>query len=279
MCWGKAPSRSLPRSRNRHNVGVDIGIGATLREARSRRKLDLTEVEAAIKIRVRYLQAIENEEWDALPGGAYTRGFIRTYAVYLGLDGDRLADDFKRSMMPVGSERVPRRVEPVPASARRGRPLLSGRFVAVAVSLVLVALVVGIGLSGGSDDGGGDGDAAGLAPAADRAREKQQQDNPATTTAARSGVEVELAATGEVWVCLVDAGERPLIEGEILEEGTDVGPFRSQGFELALGNGSVDVLVDGEPADVAESASPVGYSVNSEGDLIALEEGERPDCE
>ena len=48
---------------------MDTGIGATLREARNRRKVDLSEVEAAIKIRVRYLQAIENEEWDLLPGG------------------------------------------------------------------------------------------------------------------------------------------------------------------------------------------------------------------
>ena len=48
---------------------------------RNRRKIDLSEVEAATKIRVRYLRAIENEEWDVLPGGIYTRGFIRTYAV------------------------------------------------------------------------------------------------------------------------------------------------------------------------------------------------------
>ena len=91
-----------PRRRNRHNVGMDTGIGPTLREARNRRKVDLSEVEAAIKIRVRYLQAMENEEWDALPGGAYTRGFIRTYASYLGLDGERLADDYRRSDRAAG---------------------------------------------------------------------------------------------------------------------------------------------------------------------------------
>jgi cytoskeleton protein RodZ len=277
VCWGKAPSRRLPRSRNRHNVWVDIGIGATLREARARRKLDLTEVEAAIKIRVRYLQAIENEEWDALPGGAYTRGFIRTYAVYLGLDGDRLADDYRRSTMPAGGERAPRRIEPVPATARGHRPRLSGRVLAVGVSLVLVALVVGIGLSGGSDDDGGG--SSGPAPASGGGQQARQQDRTTTTAAARSGVEVELAATAEVWVCLLDAREEPLVEGEILEEGAGVGPFRSKSFEIALGNGSVDMLVDGEPASVAESSSPVGYSVNSDGDLIALEEGERPDCE
>ena len=58
-----------------------------------RRKIDLTEVEAATKIRVRYLRAIENEDWDLLPGDAYARGFVRTYAAYLGLDAERLADE------------------------------------------------------------------------------------------------------------------------------------------------------------------------------------------
>jgi cytoskeletal protein RodZ len=256
---------------------VDIGIGATLREARGRRKLDLTEVEAAIKIRVRYLQAIENEEWDALPGGAYTRGFIRTYATYLGLDGDRLADDYKRNTAPPGGERPPRRVEPVPTAARRRRPRVSGGVLAGAVSLILIALVIAIGLSSSDDEGG---DSSGSLPAVAGGKERPEQRDQATTTAAtRTGVEVELAATAEVWVCLLDAREEPLIEGEILEEGAEAGPFRSKSFEIALGNGSVDMLVDGEQAQVAESASPVGYSVNSDGDLIALEEGERPDCE
>ena len=59
-------------------MGVDDGVGATLREARNRRKIDLSEVEAATKIRVRYLRAIENEEWGLLPGDAYARSFVRT---------------------------------------------------------------------------------------------------------------------------------------------------------------------------------------------------------
>jgi cytoskeletal protein RodZ len=59
-------------------------IGATLRDARIRQKVDMPDIEAETKIRVRYLRALENEEWDVLPGGAYTRSFIRTYANHLG---------------------------------------------------------------------------------------------------------------------------------------------------------------------------------------------------
>ena len=71
---------------------MQSGIGSTLREARKRRKVELSEVEAATKIRRAYLRAIEAEDWEALPGDTYARGFVRTYASYLGLDGARLAE-------------------------------------------------------------------------------------------------------------------------------------------------------------------------------------------
>ena len=252
---------------------MDTGIGPTLREARNRRKVDLSEVEAAIKIRVRYLQAMENEEWDALPGGAYTRGFIRTYASYLGLDGERLADDYRRATGPPGGERAPKRVEPVPTARRGRRPLVSSRLVIVAVCLVLVAVVVGIALAGGN---GGSSSSSTAASEGKKAPKKHAQ-APAATS--KPDVAVRLTATAEVWVCLLDAKQEPLVDGQILEEGAEAGPFRSNGFEVALGNGSVAMYVDGKRAQVPASSSPVGYRVDPSGKLIALEEGERPSCE
>ena len=252
---------------------METGIGATLREARGRRKIDLAEVEAAIKIRIRYLQAMENEEWDALPGGAYTRGFIRTYAIYLGLDGERLADEYKRSTGVPAGERTPKRVEPVPASGRGERSPISGRLLAVAVTLVLAGLVVAIGLLGG------DGDSSVPEPSGSERSGERRSASRATAPAPKPGVEVTLAATAEVWVCLLDAGEEALIDGQILEEGADAGPFRSSRFEVALGNGSVEMTIDGREAEVPPSSSPVGYAIDSDGGLSTLEEGERPDCE
>lgn len=253
---------------------MDTGIGATLREARNRRKVGLAEVEAAIKIRVRYLQAIENEEWDALPGGAYTRGFIRTYAQYLGLDGERLADDYRRMTAPPGGERVPKRVEPVPTGARKRRSRLSSRLLIVAVSLLLIAAVVGIALAGG----GGDSTPS-PSPATKGGRSGTPAKQQSTAPAARPGVAVRLAATAEVWVCLLDASDEALVDGQILAAGEEAGPFRSRGFELALGNGSVELFVDGERSEIEASSSPVGYAVDGDGKVKALEEGERPDCE
>jgi cytoskeleton protein RodZ len=253
---------------------VDIGIGATLREARKRRKVDLAEVEASIKIRVRYLQAIENEEWDALPGGAYTRGFIRTYAGYLGLDGDRLADDYRRAADPAGAERVPKRVEPVPTGPRRPRSRISGRLLIAAVCLLLIAVLVGVALAGGG--GGGSSPNPSSSPGAVAGRDRKQAK---PTAAVKPGVAMRLAASGEVWVCLLDGGGKPLVDGQILVAGEEAGPYRSSGFEMAFGNSSIAVYVDGRPAEIAESSSPVGYTVDGKGKLVALEEGERPSCE
>ena len=64
-------------------------IGSTLREARMRARIDISEIEAQTKIRAKYLRAIENEEWGLLPGPTFVKSFLRTYAEALGLDGRR----------------------------------------------------------------------------------------------------------------------------------------------------------------------------------------------
>src|SRR5215472_7146560 len=71
-------------------------IGTTLREARMRARIDMTEVETRTKIRAKYLRAIENEEWDLLPGPVYVKSFLRTYGDFLGLDSRLLVDEYKR---------------------------------------------------------------------------------------------------------------------------------------------------------------------------------------
>src|ERR671931_92280 len=62
-------------------------IGSTLREARMHARIDISEIESETKIRAKYLRALENEEWDLLPGPTYVKSFLRTYAEALGLDG------------------------------------------------------------------------------------------------------------------------------------------------------------------------------------------------
>jgi transcriptional regulator with XRE-family HTH domain len=69
-------------------------IGPSLREARTKRGLSEDDVQKAIRIRGRYLTAIEEERWELLPGDAYTKGFLRTYAEFLGLNGTLYVDEF-----------------------------------------------------------------------------------------------------------------------------------------------------------------------------------------
>jgi cytoskeleton protein RodZ len=69
-------------------------IGPSLREARERRGLAYSQVEADTAIRSRYVRALEEEEFSILPGPTYTKGFLRTYADYLGMDGQLFVDEF-----------------------------------------------------------------------------------------------------------------------------------------------------------------------------------------
>jgi cytoskeleton protein RodZ len=139
------------------NRNVDDAVGNKLREARARRKLSLEEVEAKTKIRARYLQAIENEDWDQLPEDTYARAFIRTYGRFLGLDGDRLAEEQRRSRGAARpGERLPRvdpRPRPVVRKRRRSRGGISPRLIVAAVTALVIAALLAIGLTTGSDSG------------------------------------------------------------------------------------------------------------------------------
>ena len=82
-------------------------IGNSLREARERRGLDFAQAELATKIRGKYLRALEDEQFAVLPAQTYVKGFLRTYAEYLGLDGQLYVDEFN-SRFVSGEEHEPR---------------------------------------------------------------------------------------------------------------------------------------------------------------------------
>jgi hypothetical protein len=258
-------------------------IGKTLRDARIRRHVDFAEVEAETKIRVRYLRALENEEWDILPGGAYTRSFIRTYATHLGLDGERLADEFRRSVEDPVGERYPR-VEPPPArrapapvvAAGSSAPRLeiSRGALAALISVGLIVLLIGIGLAGGDGDGGEETaiPLPGTEQRRDQARQRDRQaENP-------NSVSLRLTALADVWVCLLDSEDTPLVDGQILGAGAEQGPFRSRSFTVAFGNGEVELEIDGDGVEVEDTPNPVGYEIRPGEPLRPLEEAERPLC-
>jgi len=92
-------------------------IGPALREARERRGLGFGDVEADTAIRTRYIRALEDEQFHVLPGATYTKGFLRAYAEYLGLDGQLFIDEFNSRHHDARSS-----VEQPIASRPRSRP-------------------------------------------------------------------------------------------------------------------------------------------------------------
>jgi cytoskeleton protein RodZ len=124
-------------------------IGGSLREARLKRNLTPADVQKAIRIRDRYLQALEEERWELLPGDAYVKGFLRTYADYLGLDGSLYVEEYNsRFARPEDPLMVPERF------ARTGSRLGGVGFlrplVVVGAIVAIVAAVAAWQLSGSS---------------------------------------------------------------------------------------------------------------------------------
>lgn len=129
-------------------------IGGSLREARLKRGLSPADVQKAIRIRDRYLQALEEERWELLPGDAYVKGFLRTYADYLGLDGSLYVDEYNsRFAHPDEAVIVPERF-----ARRRRHPGGSGLLLPLVAVGALVAIVAAVaawqlGGSSGSNQG------------------------------------------------------------------------------------------------------------------------------
>jgi cytoskeleton protein RodZ len=259
---------------------VASGIGERLREARVRRGLDLEEVAERTKIRVPFLLALEQENWDQLPGTAYARAFLRTYAEALGLDPDLVVDEYTAAE---SRESAPEAAPgpPLAARPRRGRraptratdlPRPGWATIAGAGVAAVVAILVVVGLVGGSDEepaepvesrrpaSSGDGGGG------DSAREERP-----------SRVTLTLTTTATVWVCVVDQDEQPVVEGVTLAAGEEAGPFRGRAFNVGLGNGAVEMEANGEPVEIPTVANPVGYRLTP-GRTVELAPEERPTC-
>ena len=97
-------------------------IGTSLREARSRRQIGLPQAEQATKIRAKYLRALEDERFDELPSETYVKGFLRTYADYLGLDGQLYVDEYNSRFVTGADDHEPRVRRSASGSGNRKAP-------------------------------------------------------------------------------------------------------------------------------------------------------------
>ena len=235
-------------------------IGATLREARMRAKIDINEVERRTKIRAKYLRALENEEWELLPGKVYVKSFLRTYGDFLGLDSRQLLDDYKRQYERPSDQEL-RPITPRGRDRDRERRRRGPRVPPWAViGLVLLAVVVAlyfVGRKPGSSSSSTTTTHADNSHHHHRARahtRRAKRHKPAPTK-----VKLQLTATGPVYVCLVDGTGKRLIPGVVYNVGQPIPTQSSSKLLLTLGNASVRMTVNGKPIAVAPSSSAIGF--------------------
>jgi cytoskeletal protein RodZ len=118
-------------------------IGNSLREARLRRHIEFVDAEHGTKIRGKYLRALEDERFELLPSHTYIKGFLRSYADYLGLDGQLYVDEYN-SRFVIGEEDAPVRARRVPAAKARRSDRRESNIVLLALTAIglVTALVI-----------------------------------------------------------------------------------------------------------------------------------------
>ena len=253
-------------------------IGDQLRESRMRNRVDITEVEAATKIRAKYLRALENEEWDLLPGPTFVKTFLRTYAEYLGLDARNLVEEYRsryerpaqQELTPFGGSLGGRRVRP--------RRTVLAPWMAVLVGIVaLIAALFLLGTWGGDPD-----EQEAKRPVATpepTAVPEEEGDKERKRKRARARkTRLLIRATGPVSVCLEDAAGKALIRNVTLDAGQDSDTFRTtKRLRVSFGTGEAVMRIDGKSFPVADDA-PVGYEIRPGRKPRELPEGQRPTC-
>ncbi len=245
-------------------------IGTTLREARMRQRIDISEIETETKIRAKYLRALENEEWDLLPGPTYVKSFLRTYADALGLDGKLLIEEYKLRHERLSDVEL-QPIAPLGQRERRRRPRAAiprGWLVAA----VVVALIAALWALGNRDNGNNtstqstvpppttssstSGKGSSSAGASSSSSKKKPKSKPKPKYA-----KLTIVATGQVYVCLKAAGKRTPVPGIVLTGGARQGPYKSSRFRLQLGTSEARLLVNGKSHTVPSVANGIGYEI------------------
>jgi hypothetical protein len=225
-----------------------FAIGDSLREARTRRGLTAADVQKGIRIRERYLTALEEERWELLPGEAYAKGFLRTYAEFLGLNGNLYIDEYNARI-------AHRDEEPplVPGSLAASHRTRRGVLRTLTGILVLGAAVAGLaawGMGGPSPSRAvGKAPAHVQAPTAGRAAESEPvaAAAPGSKQAAVAKTTEISAPRGRCWLSVRTGGPNgPLLFQGVLEQGKTLRFTLRRDLWVRMGlPGNLDVIFDG----------------------------------
>lgn len=236
--------------------------------------IDISEVEAKTKIRARYLRAIENEEWDLLPGPVYVKSFLRTYSDYLGLDSRRLVEEYKRRYEgPTDHDLRPASSFHRERERKARRPLIPPGWAIVGV--VLIAIVAALYVIGTRNNGSKSTSTQNAQAGPQHARHRPRRHRHPPPKPAK--VKLQLVATGAVYVCLVNGSGKVLIPGRVFSPGESIPSETAGKMLLTLGNNSVQMKVNGKPVTVAASGASIGYTLRPSG-ASPLPAAQQPSC-
>ncbi len=261
-------------------------IGETLRDARMRARIDVSEIEAQTKIRAKYLRALENEEWGLLPGPTFVKSFLRTYAQALGLDGKALVEEYRLHHEDPGEAAL----EPIVSSPQRsrGRSPAGARppsgpsrgYLAIVGVVVLLIVLLVVGLISNSGGGGSKSNSSNRRPRSKKVLVHTGSGaGSSSASRARGGVvALSLRATAPVYVCLIGDNGRKVIPGTELQPGTSTHTYHAHRFQITLGNSSVTMFVDGRPRLVPASSQAIGYTITRALGRQRLSLGHLPTC-
>jgi cytoskeleton protein RodZ len=249
-------------------------IGSQLREARMRMRIDTGEVELRTKIRAKYLRAMENEEWDLLPGEVYVRSFLRTYADFLGLDSRALLDEFRRRYEKPSDHEPPPIAPPGRDRRDRERRRQSGGglgippWVLVLVVLVIVAGVLYFVGKHNNNNNQNPGNSAGVhhttttKQSGHRHHHRVRHHHAVTKHTVPSTVTVSLTATSAVstFVCLENAHGVHLVDGNYAA-GQPIPAGTAKKLLLTVSSPSMTIKANGKTIANTVTSAQVTYRI------------------
>jgi len=233
--------------------------------------LDIDDLEQHTKIRAKYLRALENEEWALLPGPAFTKGFLRSYADALGLDGPLLIDEYKRQWEDLQQFEV-NPVRPMMGADARYAGWSRGRWrrwlvLALTVVVLAIAFVLVGHLFGSGSPSSPPASTTGLGStqsSTGRSATVAANCTPSPSATVPSdcvALRIEPVAAS-VYVCLV--GDRRIrIDGRMLASATRT--YHARTFVLTLGSRAARLVIDGHRVAVAKGSGPVRVAVTVHG--------------
>ncbi len=195
-------------------------IGLTLQQARQKRRLKLETISKKTKISIRYLKALEAEDWDAFPAPTYIQAFLRSYANFLNLDSDELVREYKKYLEATAKVPVTERLIP------KGMRTKKMTILPLAVSIVVLIVWGGWFLFFRS-------------PSPPETKIPEEKKTPLILSA---------TVIEEVWVSIAIDGK------EEVQELLLVGDFRTweaeESLKIRVGNaGGIELELNGEPLE------------------------------